>query len=63
MQVRGMLRGRTLSGLVNNAGVALQGPLAHQPVAEFRRNLEVNLIGTLIVTQVTHICCLTAEAF
>ena len=47
-----MLAGSTLFGLVNNAGVAFHGPLAYQPVAEFRQNLEVNLIGTFIVTQV-----------
>jgi len=45
------LRGRTLFGLVNNAGIATQGPLLHQPAAEFRRQIEVNLVGQLIVTQ------------
>jgi NAD(P)-dependent dehydrogenase (short-subunit alcohol dehydrogenase family) len=50
-QVRVRLAGTTLLGLVNNAGIALGGPLLHQPVAEFRTQLEVNLIGPLIVTQ------------
>jgi NAD(P)-dependent dehydrogenase (short-subunit alcohol dehydrogenase family) len=40
-----------LHGLVNNAGVALPGPLEHIPIATFRRQLEVNLVGQLAVTQ------------
>lgn len=51
VQVRELLGGRTLTGLVNNAGVAFHGPLMHQPIAEFARNVEINLTGTLIVTQ------------
>jgi NAD(P)-dependent dehydrogenase (short-subunit alcohol dehydrogenase family) len=41
----------TLAGLVNNAGVALAGPLSHQPVDTFRRQIDVNVIGTMQVTQ------------
>lgn len=51
-QVRELLGGHTLFGLVNNAGVAFHGPLMHQPISEFARNIEINLTGTLIVTQV-----------
>jgi NAD(P)-dependent dehydrogenase (short-subunit alcohol dehydrogenase family) len=40
-----------LHGLVNNAGVALPAPLEFMPLAEFRRQLEVNLVGQLAVTQ------------
>lgn len=40
-----------LHGLVNNAGVALPAPLEYMPLAEFRRQLEVNLVGQLAVTQ------------
>lgn len=50
-QVRAQLNGETLFGLVNNAGVALPGPLLHQPVEDYRLQLEVNLVGPLIVTQ------------
>jgi len=50
-KVRGQLNGETLFGLVNNAGVAIPAPLMHQPIADFRRQMEVNLIGQLIVTQ------------
>ncbi|HEY2575668.1 MAG TPA: SDR family oxidoreductase [Streptosporangiaceae bacterium] len=40
-----------LHGLVNNAGVALAAPLEHIPVEVFRRQIEVNLVGQLAVTQ------------
>jgi hypothetical protein len=50
-QVRQRLNGRTLLGLVNNAGIAIAGPLLHQSVSEFRQQLEVNLIGPFLVTQ------------
>ncbi len=50
-QVAAALNGKTLAGLVNNAGVAVPGPLLYLPVDEFRRQLEINLTGQLIVTQ------------
>ncbi|HEY2659978.1 MAG TPA: SDR family NAD(P)-dependent oxidoreductase [Caulobacteraceae bacterium] len=50
-QVREALAGESLAGLVNNAGVAVAGPLLHLPIAEFRQQIEVNLVGVVIVTQ------------
>ncbi len=50
-QVRAQLNGGTLFGLVNNAGIAVPAPLLHQPIADFRKQIEVNLTGQLIVTQ------------
>jgi NAD(P)-dependent dehydrogenase (short-subunit alcohol dehydrogenase family) len=41
-----------LAGLVNNAGVAVAAPLEYVPLDQFRRQLEVNLIGQVAVTQV-----------
>jgi NAD(P)-dependent dehydrogenase (short-subunit alcohol dehydrogenase family) len=41
-----------LFGLVNNAGAALPGPLEYLPIDNFRRQLEINLTGQLLVTQV-----------
>lgn len=41
-----------INGLVNNAGVALPAPLEAIPIEVFRRQIEVNLIGQLAVTQV-----------
>ncbi|MFN0122496.1 MAG: SDR family NAD(P)-dependent oxidoreductase [Blastocatellia bacterium] len=49
--VREKLGGQKLAGLVNNAGIATPGPLAYLPVAAFRQQLEVNLVGQLIATQ------------
>jgi len=49
--VRGALAGETLAGLVNNAGIAVSGPLTELPVADYRRQLEVNLVGPFMVTQ------------
>jgi NAD(P)-dependent dehydrogenase (short-subunit alcohol dehydrogenase family) len=40
-----------LHGLVNNAGIALAAPLEFIPVAELRRQLEVNVIAQVAVTQ------------
>ena len=40
-----------VNGLVNNAGVALPAPLEAIPLEVFRRQIEVNLIGQLAVTQ------------
>jgi NAD(P)-dependent dehydrogenase (short-subunit alcohol dehydrogenase family) len=41
-----------LFGLVNNAGAALPGPLEYLPIDTFRRQLEINLTGQLLVSQV-----------
>lgn len=40
-----------LDGLVNNAGIAVSAPLEFMPIEEFRRQMDVNLIGHLAVTQ------------
>lgn len=50
-QVRDRLNGETLFGLVNNAGIAVPGPLIHLATEEFRQQLEVNLVSVLIVTK------------
>ena len=50
-EVRETLAGETLAGLVNNAGIAVAGPALELPVDEFRRQLDVNVIGPVIVTQ------------
>ena len=49
--VRKALGGKTLMGLVNNAGVATPGPILHQPLVDYRRQIEVNLVGAFTVTQ------------
>jgi NAD(P)-dependent dehydrogenase (short-subunit alcohol dehydrogenase family) len=50
-RVASLLGEETLAGLVNNAGVAIPAPLIYQPIAYYRSQLEINLIGPLIVTQ------------
>jgi NAD(P)-dependent dehydrogenase (short-subunit alcohol dehydrogenase family) len=40
-----------LQGLVNNAGIALGGPLEFVPLDELRKQLEVNVVGQIAVTQ------------
>src|ERR1700744_1258268 len=50
-QIAAALGNATLDGLVNNAGIAIAGPLLYLDVDEFRNQLEVNLTGQLIVTQ------------
>ena len=50
-QISVTLDGRQLLGIVNNAGIAIAGPLEFLPLAELRRQLEVNVIGQIAVTQ------------
>lgn len=40
-----------LDGLVNNAGVALGGPVEHLPLQQWRDQFEVNVIGQVAVTR------------
>ena len=40
-----------LHGLVNNAGIAVAGPLEVVPIPDLRRQFEVNVIGQVAVTQ------------
>jgi hypothetical protein len=50
-EVEAALGGVTLKGLVNNAGVAMAGPVGHLPIADLERQLDVNLYGPLRVIQ------------
>jgi NAD(P)-dependent dehydrogenase (short-subunit alcohol dehydrogenase family) len=47
----GRLEDGCLGGLVNNAGIALPGPLSEQSFEQIRRTFEVNLFGVLAVTR------------
>jgi NAD(P)-dependent dehydrogenase (short-subunit alcohol dehydrogenase family) len=40
-----------LAGLVNNAGISVAGPLEFLPLEDLRRQLEVNVVGQIAVTQ------------
>jgi NAD(P)-dependent dehydrogenase (short-subunit alcohol dehydrogenase family) len=47
----GVLGNNGLGGLVNNAGIAIAAPLEVLPLDALRRQFEVNVFGTLAVTQ------------
>ena len=40
-----------LQALVNNAGIAVSGPLEFLPIAELRRQMDVNFTGQVVLTQ------------
>jgi NAD(P)-dependent dehydrogenase (short-subunit alcohol dehydrogenase family) len=50
-EVAAALGSEPLSGLVNNAGIAVSGPVEYLPIEEVRKQLEVNFIGQVAVTQ------------
>ena len=45
------LTGSGLGGLINNAGIAIGGPLQHQPMDVIQQQFDVNVLGLLRVTQ------------
>lgn len=50
-RVAAALGGRRLFGLVNNAGIAVPGPLLHLDTDELRRQFEINFFGVHNVTR------------
>jgi NAD(P)-dependent dehydrogenase (short-subunit alcohol dehydrogenase family) len=50
-EVRAELEDETLAGLVNNAGIAVPGPVLELSADEFRCQMDVNVIGPIITTQ------------
>lgn len=50
-QVAQALGGRKLFGLVNNAGIAVPGPLLHLDTEDLKRQFEINLFGVHNVTR------------
>jgi len=49
--VEGHIGEAGLFGLVNNAGIVMASPLEGIPLEDFRRQLDVNIVGVLAVTQ------------
>lgn len=49
--LRAALDGEGLDALFNNAGISVVAPLECVPLDELRRQLEVNVVGTVAVTQ------------
>jgi NAD(P)-dependent dehydrogenase (short-subunit alcohol dehydrogenase family) len=50
-EIAGQLGASGLDGLVNNAGIGVPSPLETIPIEDFRRQIEVNLVGQVRVTQ------------
>lgn len=50
-QVEGAVGEMGLAGLVNNAGIGVTGPIEAVPLAEWRRQFEVNFFGAIAMTQ------------
>ncbi|MCC2640376.1 MAG: Oxidoreductase, Glucose/ribitol dehydrogenase family [Nitrospira sp.] len=49
--VTAMMGERGLAGLLNNAGIGVAGPVELLPLADWRRQFEVNVFGLIAVTQ------------
>jgi NAD(P)-dependent dehydrogenase (short-subunit alcohol dehydrogenase family) len=49
--VRSRDGGHRLAGLVNNAGIAVAGPMEFLPIDDLRSQFEVNVLGQVAVTQ------------
>lgn len=50
-EVLATLHGKKLAAVVNNAGIALGGPLKYLPSEEVRKQLDVNVVGLLAVSR------------
>jgi NAD(P)-dependent dehydrogenase (short-subunit alcohol dehydrogenase family) len=50
-EVRAALGGEMLAGLVNNAGIAVAGPLLELGIDQFRRQMDINVIGPILAVQ------------
>jgi NAD(P)-dependent dehydrogenase (short-subunit alcohol dehydrogenase family) len=50
-EVAAALGGAGLTAVVNNAGIAVGGPVEYLPLDDWRRQFEVNVIGHVAVTQ------------
>lgn len=50
-RVGSMTANRNLVGLVNNAGIVVSGPLLYLRPSEYRRQLETNMVSSLVVIQ------------
>jgi NAD(P)-dependent dehydrogenase (short-subunit alcohol dehydrogenase family) len=49
--LRAELETTGLAGLVNNAGIAITGPLEYLPLSRLREQFEINVIGQVAITQ------------
>jgi NAD(P)-dependent dehydrogenase (short-subunit alcohol dehydrogenase family) len=49
--VSAMMGDQGIAGLINNAGIGVAGPIEALPLADWRRQFEVNLFGLIATTQ------------
>jgi NAD(P)-dependent dehydrogenase (short-subunit alcohol dehydrogenase family) len=50
-QVERVLNGQPLTALINNAGIAVSGPLQYIPIGKIKQQFDINVFGLLRVTQ------------
>lgn len=50
-KVKDMIKNQGLAGLINNAGIAVAGPLLNLPLEDLKWQLDVNVVGVVGVTQ------------
>jgi NAD(P)-dependent dehydrogenase (short-subunit alcohol dehydrogenase family) len=50
-KVREAIGGERLAGLVNNAGIAVAGPALEVSLDDYRRQMDINVMGPVIVTR------------
>ena len=51
LDVQHVIGDKGLSGLVNNAGIAVSGPMQHVPIEKLEHQINVNVLGVVRVTQ------------
>lgn len=51
LEVQHVIGDNGLTGLVNNAGIAVTGPMQHVPIEKIQHQLNVNVLGVVRVTQ------------
>ena len=50
-EIKSILNGSQIYGLINNSGIAVGGPLMHQSIEEIKNQFEINLFGLISFTQ------------
>ena len=50
-EIKEIVGDKGLYGLINNSGIAVGGPLMHQPIEEIKNQFEINLFGLISFTQ------------
>ena len=51
-KVKNYLGNKTLSALINNAGIATLGPVEYLPTSDFKKQLDTKILGTFLCTKI-----------